>query len=599
MQEYFFNGVTLYIQPETLDLIRSRVVIQDVIRRYVPSLKKKGKNYLGLCPFHKEKTPSFTVSPDKQIFYCFGCHTGGNIFNFIGKMERLEFPESVRFVADMVGVEIRDEKRGDTSLNEALYRLNNLAMGQFRSCITSPAGRKGMDYITSRGITPESIERFGIGYAPDSWDFLSRTIIKSKRDAELAESIGLIRTSQNRTNSYYDNFRNRVMFPIWDISGNVIAFGGRTIGDDTRKYINSSESPIFRKRSMLYGLNRARDSIRDLDRAIVVEGYLDVIGCHQAGLENVVAPLGTAITDEQIKMLGHYCNEIIFMYDADTAGMKAAMRSLDITEDTNINVRVGMLPEDDPFDYIMKKGPREFIAVVDRAVSPVDFRIDRIMDNFQVLGRVNTLLNLFSVIRELKLETERSVYLKKISTLLEVDENSVRADFKNYLMKQQPQKDGNTQIAKNEQSDILTRSYRDITRLVCQSPKLIEKVVIDYPIIDIPDAISREILKKISELYYNDPEFTIDKIFDFFQNGREMDFLNEIVNAEHSVINPDAAYTEIYINMKVREIDDKIDKYHAMLKSSAGANANMYLTEIEVLRREKEKMLHYVYNKVS
>jgi len=350
---------------------------------------------------------------------------------------------------------------------------------------------------------------------------------------------------------------------------------------------------------MLYGLNRARDSINDLDRAIVVEGYLDVIGCHQAGLENVVAPLGTAITDEQIKMLGHYCNEIIFMYDADTAGMKAAMRSLDITEDTNINVRVGMLPEDDPFDYIMKKGPREFIAVVDRAVSPVDFRIDRIMDNFQVLGRVNTLLNLFSVIRELKLETERSVYLKKISTLLDVDENSVRADFKNYLMKQQPQKNENTQIVKNEQSDIVTRSYRDITRLVCQSPKLIEKVVIDYPIIDIPDAISREILKKISELYYNDPEFTIDKIFDFFQNGREMDFLNEIVNAEHSVINPDAAYTEIYINMKVREIDDKIDKYHAMLKSSAGANANMYLTEIEVLRREKEKMLHYVYNKVS
>ena len=212
---------------------------------------------------------------------------------------------------------------------------------------------------------------------------------------------------------------------------------------------------------------------------------------------------------------------------------------------------------------------------------------------------MNTLLNLFSVIRELKLETERSVYLKKISTLLDVDENSVRADFKNYLMKQQPQKNENTQIVKNEQSDIVTRSYRDITRLVCQSPKLIEKVVIDYPIIDIPDAISREILKKISELYYNDPEFTIDKIFDFFQNGREMDFLNEIVNAEHSVINPDAAYTEIYINMKVREIDDKIDKYHAMLKSSAGANANMYLTEIEVLRREKEKMLHYVYNKVS
>jgi DNA primase len=593
------NGVALYIQPETLDLIRGRVVIQDVIKRYVPSLKKKGKNYLGLCPFHKEKTPSFTVSPDKQIFYCFGCHTGGNIFNFIGKMERLEFPESVRFVANMIGIEIRDEKKGDTALIEALHRLNRMALDQFRACIKSPAGKKGLTYITSRGLTPDSIEKFGIGFAPDSWDFLSRSIIKSKKDAELADSLGLIRPSQNRPNSYYDVFRNRVMFPIFDAAGTVIAFGGRTIGDDTRKYINSSESAIFKKRSMLYGLNRARESIKELDRAIVVEGYLDVIGCHQAGLENVVAPLGTAITDEQIKMLGHYCNEIIFMYDADTAGRKAAVRSLEITDETNINVRVAMLPEDDPFDYIMKKGPREFMTVVDKAVRPVEFRIDRIMDNYQTLGRVNTLLSLFSVIRELKLETERSVYLKNISTLLEVDENSVRADFKNYLQKQQPQKNENIQIIKNDQSDLQTRSYRDITRLVCQSPKLIEKVVIDYPINDIPDELSREILKKIMDVYYMDPEFTIDKIFDFFQNGREMDFLNEVVNAENSVVNPDAAYTEIYINMKVREIDDKIDKYHGLLKSAPGMNANMYLTEIEVLRREKEKLLHYVYNKVS
>ena len=350
---------------------------------------------------------------------------------------------------------------------------------------------------------------------------------------------------------------------------------------------------------MLYGLNRARESIKELDRAIVVEGYLDVIGCHQAGLENVVAPLGTAITDEQIKLLGHYCNEIIFMYDADTAGRKAAVRSLEITDETNINVRIAMLPEDDPFDYISKKGPREFMAVVDKAVRPVDFRIDRIMGNYQTLGRVNTLLSMFSVIRELKLETERSVYLKKISTLLEVDENSVRADFKNYLQKQQPQKNENVQIIKNGQSDFLTRSFRDITRLVCRSPKLIEKVVIDYPINDIPDELSREILKKITEAYYADPEFTIDKIFDFFQTGQEMDFLNAAVNAENSVANPDAAYTEIYINMKVREIDDKIDRYHGLIKSSPGNNANMYLTEIEVLRREKEKLLHYVYNKVS
>jgi DNA primase len=589
----------LYIPPETIDLIRDKAIIQDIIQKYVPSLKKKGKNYLGLCPFHKEKTASFTVSPDKQIFYCFGCHTGGNIFNFISKAERLDFPESVKFLAQLVGVEIRDEKRGDSGLFEAVNRLNRMAMELYHGHIKSIAGKKGNAYITGRGINSKSIDDFHIGYAPDSWDFLIKNFIKTKRDFEIAGMIGLIKQSQNKSDRFFDVFRNRVIFPIFDISGNPIGFGGRAIGDDPRKYINSSESPVFKKRDVLYGMNRARESIKEMARAIVVEGYLDVIGCHQAGIYNVVAPLGTAVTGEQIKILSHICTEIIFMFDADSAGIKAAIRSIEMTEDININVKVGLLPHGDPFEYITEKGAREFMAVVDSAMKPVDYKIARVMENNISGDSVNILLKLFDIIKDLKLETERSIYLKKISSTLAIDEKAVRSDFTSYLNKHQIKQAKSIQIPENDQIDFITRSYHDLIRLVCYYPDLIEKVVIDYNINDIPDQMSRNILKKMSELYSSDQDFSVDKIFDFFQGGSEMDFLTQILSNEYSVPNPAAVYTEIFINMKVREIDDKIDRYAALIQSSPDGRFHEYISEIEVLRREREKLSHYIYNKFT
>jgi DNA primase len=587
----------LYIPPETIDLIRDKIIIQDIIKRYVPSLKKKGKNYSGLCPFHKEKTASFTVSPDKQIFYCFGCHTGGNIFNFISKVERLDFPESIKFLANLVGVEIKSEKKGDSGLHEAMFRLNRMALDNYHRYIKSTPGKKGFLYITNRGITARSIDDFEIGYAPDSWDFLLRTIIKSKSDFEIAQKIGLIKPSQNRSDQFYDIFRNRVMFPILDTSGHVIAFGGRTIGDDPRKYINSSESALFKKREVLYGLNRARDSIKELGRAIVVEGYLDVIGCHQAEIKNVVAPLGTAVTGDQIKNLSHICSEIIFMFDADSAGLKAALRSIEMTEDINVHVKIGVLPQGDPFDYITLKGAREFMTIVDSALKPVEFRIAQIMENKNSADSIETLLQLFDIIKDLKLETERSIYIKRISSILSMDERAIRADFTSYLNKQQLKQAINLQTAKNDNTDFIIRSYQDLIKLVCHYPELIEKVVIDYNINDIPDQVSRNILKKVSELYVSDQDFTIDKIFDFFTGGPEMDFLNHIFSKEYAVPNPAAVYTEIFINMKVREIDDKIDRYASLINSSPDGTFHEYITEIEVLRREKEKLSNYIYNK--
>ncbi len=587
----------MYIPPETLDLIRNRAAIQEIIKRYVPSLKKRGRNYVGLCPFHKEKTPSFSVSPDKQMFYCFGCHTGGNVFSFISKMERLEFPESVRFVANLVGIELDQHDTGEAKLLDAIHRLNAAVMEAYHRSLKGPQGKKGMAYLSARGINEASIDAFKIGYAPDSWDYLTREVLRSSRNIELAESVGLLRKSQKRVDSRYDVFRNRIIFPIMNASGAVIAFGGRTIGDDPRKYINSQESESFKKRSVLYGFHIAKDSIRDLDRSIVVEGYLDVIGCHQAGISNVVAPLGTAITGDQIRLLGHHCTEIVFMYDADSAGLQAGMRSIEVSDETNLDVRIGMLPEGDPFDFITAKGPREFMVVVDRALKPVDFRIARIMEDLERAGRVATLMKLFGVIQGLSLETERSVYLKKISTLMDLDENSIRADFKSFMTKGRRGEPDTPHNDTDDVTDLVTKSYRDLAALICRHPELIEKAVIDFTVKDIPDQISRSVISKLSDLYFSDQNFTIDKIFDFFPSGPEMDFLNQVFHNEHPVANPGAAYTEIYINMKVREIDDKIDRYAEKIKSSPDGASHEYISEIEVLRREKEKLSQYIYNK--
>jgi DNA primase len=588
----------LYIPPETIDLIREKAIIQDIVKRYVPSLKKKGKNYSGLCPFHKEKTASFTVSPDKQIFYCFGCHTGGNIFNFISKVERLDFPESVKFLADLVGIEIKAEGKWDSGLIEAMFRLNRMALDHYQRYIKSPLGGIGLSYITKRGISSQSLDDFRIGYAPESWDFIIKNIIKAKSDFEIAEKIGLIKKSPNSGDRFYDLFRNRIMFPIFDTAGRVIAFGGRAIGDDPRKYINSPESAIFKKREVLYGLNWAIDSIRDLGRAILVEGYLDAIGCHQAGIRNVVAPLGTAVTGEQIRNLSHLCTEIVFMFDADSAGLNAALRSLEMTEETNVHVKVGILPKGDPFDYITEKGAREFMAIVDTALKPVDFRIARIVGNKNPSGNIELLPELFGIIKDIKLETERSVYLNKISSILSIDEKAVRADFASYLNRKEIKQSINIQKSKNDQTDFVIKSYRDLAGLICHYPELIEKVIIYFRILDIPDPLSKNIIAKISELYHSDQDFTIDKIFDFFTNGQEMDFLNHIFKEEYSVPNPSAVYTEIFINMKVHEIDDKIDRYASLIGTAPEGQFHEYISEIEVLRREKEKLSQYLYNKI-
>jgi len=592
----------LYLEKELIEKIRDSVLLEDVASRYIPSLKKKGKNYTGLCPFHKEKTPSFSISPEKQIFQCFGCNTGGNIFTFISKIENIGFIESVKRVADIAGIELNYEKDEVSAATTSIRRINKYAMSFYQSYLLSDNGSPGKKYLIDRGVSEEAISSFMLGFSPDSWDRLSANLKKNKADLELSEKIGLIGKSQKYQGSYYDKFRNRVIFPIFDRSNNVIAFGGRAITNENQpKYLNSPESEVYQKRNILYGLNFAQNDIKELDRAIIVEGYLDVIGCHQNGLKNVIAPLGTALTEAHIKILSQLCNEVIMLFDSDSAGINASLKSIETSKLFNVDIKIAVLPQDDPFDFILKKGIRELMAVIDSAEKPVDFKIRNVLTRNRGKDNVDILGELFEIIKNISysadttksIEAEKSSYLTRLSQSLKINEEAIRSDYDRFV------KGGKNNIVDKKKGEILlyeTRAYRDLLHLIVHYPEITGDVLIDFSPEEIIDPVSKTIFTIISKLYNTENKLRVDKIFDFLPKGLEMDFLNSTIQKEASVEDPKAAYTEIYVNLKLHNIDKKITEYVEKVKNS-GSDRLEYLAEIEILRREKEKLSNYIYNR--
>ena len=592
------------IPRETIDLIRDRAQIEDIIKRYVPSLKKRGANYIALCPFHKEKTPSFTVSSEKQIFHCFGCQEGGNIFTFISKIEGLSFPESVRFVGNLVGIRVEEEKQNERDGEfKKLKEINKAAAEIFHSTIKSEQGKIGFNYLLKRGVTKESIDEFKLGYSPDSWDFLVNHLTRMKIPVNLAAEAGLLSVSDKGRDKkhYYDRFRGRVIFPIFDRRNEIAAFGGRIIDSGEPKYLNSPESVIYQKRRELYGFNIAKEHISGMGRAIVVEGYLDVIGCHQFGIKNVVAPLGTALTSEQVRTLSRFCSEIVMMFDADSAGINAALRSIDVVKDININLKIAVLPEGDPFDYLPRKGAREFMVVIDQALSPVDFQITRILKGTGRKDRLDILIEIFRVVRGIEFETERDKAFKKVATLLGIEEASLRADYNKFISKNK-REDFNIRVKESKivKKDFLSRSYEEIILLICKYPELIGQASMDFSVEEFPDDLTKNIFKKLSDSSAGYTGLSSEKIIDLFPEGEERQFLEKNLFQEmisENQISAGSDYTKRYLRIKIEHIERKIDRYTEIInKKSTDSNVNLndYIAEIEVLRREKEKISSFL-----
>lgn len=424
----------MQFSKEFIEQVRAGNPIVDVVGSYVP-LTRKQNNYWACCPFHEEKTPSFSVSPDKEFFYCFGCHAGGDVFQFVQKIENISFPESVEKLAQRIGLEIpktdlspaereREEER------QRLYEICDLAASYFHNCLTKTRmGAAGIDYFKKRGLSAQTIVDFKLGFAPPQWDRLYRDFReRGYREKDLIKS-GLCLTKNGKT---YDRFRGRCIFPIRDDKGRVVAFGGRIIEEGEPKYLNSPESPIFHKGDLLFAMERARKEIRKTKQAVLVEGYMDVVGVHNLGVTNVVASLGTAFTQRQAQLLRRICDVAIVAYDMDRAGREATRRAIAIARETGLKLRIATLPDGkDPDEYIKQHGANAWEDVIAMAQNVLDYRLDEIIAAHDATSTDGKNMIVQEFVPEI-MQTDNAItidsYLRRLATRLRMNENIVRSE---------------------------------------------------------------------------------------------------------------------------------------------------------------------------
>ncbi len=428
------------ISKETIEQVLMRTDIATLIGSYV-SLKRAGGNLKGLCPFHSEKTPSFTVYPADNSFYCFGCGAGGDAITFIRKRENLDYPDAVEFLAQRAGITIvRDERTPTLGMpkfdRKRLFAMNVDAAKYFNRCLFSdnPDSKAALAYFTEkRGLSTATIKHFGLGFAPNSFDQFSKHMLAKGYTYEELEAGFLCGKSDK--GRYYDAFRNRIMFPIIDVSGNVIAFGGRVMDDSKPKYKNSSDTPVFKKSRNLFALNFARHHCAET--MILCEGYMDVIAMHSAGFENAVATLGTAITSEQARMMSRYTKKVIISYDADEAGQKAAMRAVKMLTDVGLQVSILKVHgAKDPDEYIKKFGPDKFRQVLNESKSKFDYNLENILSKYDInlpQDKVRALHDCEQLISETYSSAERDIYIQTVSKIFSVDPKSIKRDVEEII----------------------------------------------------------------------------------------------------------------------------------------------------------------------
>ncbi len=409
--------------------------IVDIIGAAI-DLKSAGSGrFKGLCPFHQEKTPSFSVSRDRQFYYCFGCGKGGDALKFLQDFEGLPFGDALRRLADRGGVRLpalseRDDK--DEYVRQQLLELGKQAAQYFRKTMEDPLkGGAARQYLKSRALQPETIKRFGLGYAPNDWDALVQALRKARFSDAVLDASGLIRSSDRGRR--YAFFRDRLVIPIRDTSGNIVAFGGRDLSNEPNvaKYINTPENPVYKKSRVLYGLYEARDAMRAEKRAILVEGYFDLMRCFDSGIECVVAPCGTALTQEQAKLIKRYVNEVVVVFDGDAAGVRAALRGIGLLTDAGLTVRALLLPKgQDPDDFIRAEGPERFRQEIDAAQGFIRFYVAMSQDRLGTIeGRTEVARELFAILRGVNDALRRQEYLKETAEALRLDPWAVRREF--------------------------------------------------------------------------------------------------------------------------------------------------------------------------
>lgn len=543
-----------------IEEIRSSASIVDIISEYV-QLRKRGKNFIGLCPFHSEKTPSFTVSEEKQIYHCFGCHAGGNVFKFLMEYEKISFIESVQELAEKVGIplDFEDDNSGEKQTEqELLYDINTTVAIYFsNNLLQKDEGKTARQYFEKRKIKTQSMRSFGLGYALPEKESLVNYLTENNIDIERALSLGLIGNYEG--GRLYDKFSGRIIFPIFSPNGRVVAFAGRVLDTNkqTAKYLNSPESIIYTKGRTLYGLSLAKDEIRKLNKAIIVEGYMDLISLYQNGIKNVVAVSGTALTEEQVQLLSRYTKNAVLLFDADTAGIKASMRSIEILLKKDMDVKIASVPEgEDPDSFVNKFGTEQFNEIIEKAQNFLEYQSAR----YESEGKFNDPVTLAEAIRELVKpvaiihdELKRILLIKNIAKKFNLREKLLEEELVKALKElnknliRNHERTAQTQRVKDnvsilsegkpvQISESVLRNERDLIELLYTGDEAIIRKIFDHIVIeDFKLEMHQSLAKIVFDALTNKEELYAGALLDKVTNENAQNYLIEIIADKHPI----------------------------------------------------------------
>lgn len=493
------------IPDDLIEQVRTATDIVEIVGEHVQLTRRGSANYFGLCPFHKEDTPSFSVNTERQIYHCFGCGAGGNVFRFVQEVDRVGFVEAVTFLAERAGIRLpdRDSTPVAQAENDPIYQANDLARKYFHHLLTKDSrGREALAYLRRRGLSEVTLETFGLGYAPAAWDGLIEVARRRGLSPQILEKAGL--ALPRRTGSgYYDRFRDRVTFPIASLSGRTIAFGARALqADQDPKYLNSPETPIYRKGTVLYGLDRAREEIRRQGRAVVVEGYMDLLSLVQAGVAHTVASSGTALTEDQCRVVGRYAREIVLVFDGDAAGSLAAVRGAEAVLATGLEARVVTLPaEHDPDSFVREYGGQAFGELLNQADPVLLFLVGRLQrehDLSTAAGKARALEAIKPLILRSPDPLRRDLLLQEAAQRLGVDEAAVRQALQQEARQARGQARTSPEPARESEADPPTKELAFLGILL-NHPRLIASTARDLP----PEALSDPRCQALARLLFS------------------------------------------------------------------------------------------------
>ncbi len=559
---------------ELIEEIRSSNDIVDVISKYV-TLKRSGRNFFGLCPFHKEKSPSFAVSPDKQIFHCFGCGVGGNVIHFISKIEGLDFKDTLELLANRVNIELPtlDNLEDDKTarLKSKVYEINKIAAEFYHENLYKPTSKIAQEYIKKRKLDNRTLKAFLIGYAGNFNELYLLLKQKGYTEEEMLAS-SLVKRTEN--GGYMDSFRKRLMFPIQDVRERVIAFGGRVLDDSKPKYINSPENIVYSKGRNLFGLNVAKK--HDTKKIVIVEGYMDAISLYQRGITNVVASLGTAMTEAQGRLLRRYSEQVILGYDADGAGQAAILRGMEILQNLGCDIRVLQIEgAKDPDEYVLKYGPERFQKCVDNAISLVEFKVKVLLKELNIENtndKIKFLNEIAKILAKVTNQMEREIYVDKIAKEYKISKEAIYAEVNKLMYKDNQgskklEKRVVTMVPKEEKENsvseaVLKRENLVIYLLINEYSKCYEKIKNLITLNYIQDDTNKQILKKMYEEFEKGNSNT-SQLLDWFQDEKIISHITEIMAGDFEITDVNKAIDDL---ISIYEKEKLISRRNEILK---------------------------------